>query len=93
MGALPAAVHGVRGASLHNIVYMVGKRDVMTSVLLIIRLAFLGGSNSPGTTRDDIWKYDADTKRWEKVGKMLEARWGHAVTTVTNKNIAKYCNN
>ena len=36
VGALPAAVPGVRGASLQNTVYMIGKRSVMTGVLLII---------------------------------------------------------
>ena len=34
--ALPAAVWGVKGASLQNTVYMMGKRSVMTGVLLII---------------------------------------------------------
>ena len=36
VGALPAAVSGVRGASLQNTVYMMGKGSVMTGVLLII---------------------------------------------------------
>ena len=36
VGALPAAVFGVRGASLQNTVYMMGKGSVMTGVLLII---------------------------------------------------------
>ena len=36
VGALPAAVGGVRGASLKNTVYMMGERCVMIDVLLII---------------------------------------------------------
>ena len=36
VGALPAAVFSVRGASLQNTVYMMGKGSVMTGVLLII---------------------------------------------------------
>ena len=36
VGALPAAVYGVKGASLQNTVYMMGKGSVMTGVLLII---------------------------------------------------------
>ena len=52
----------------------------------------LGGYD--GSSRyDDIWKYDADTKQWEKVGQMSEARSTHAVTTVANKDLVKYCNN
>ena len=43
VGALPAAVYGVRGASLQNTVYMMGQRSVMTDVLLMIhfQVAFL----------------------------------------------------
>ena len=36
VGALPEVVRGLSGASLQNIVYMMGKRDLMTGVLLII---------------------------------------------------------
>ena len=36
VGALPAAVTGVRGASLQNTVSMMGKGSVMTDVLLMI---------------------------------------------------------
>ena len=36
VGALPAAVEGVKGGSLQNTVYMMGKGSVMTGVLLII---------------------------------------------------------
>ena len=49
----------------------------------------VGGSKK----RDDIWKYDADTQQWEKVGRMSEARSGHAVSTFANKDRVKYCNN
>ena len=35
VGALPAAVTGVRGASVQNTVYMMGKR-VLTHMLLIL---------------------------------------------------------
>ena len=44
-------------------------------------------------SRQNIWKYDANTEKWEEVGQMSEARSDHAVTTVANKDIVKYCNN
>ena len=37
VGALPAAVRGVRGASVQNTVYMTGKR-VVTDMLLILMM-------------------------------------------------------
>ena len=37
VGALPAAVAGVRGASVQNTVYMLGKR-VVTDILLILMM-------------------------------------------------------
>ena len=86
VGELPLAVNGVRGASLQNTVYMMGKRNLMTDVLLLL----LGGI-SGRILHDDIWKYDADSKQWEKVGKLSEARSYHAVTTVANKDLAQYC--
>ena len=42
MGALPGAVTGVRGASVQNNVYMMGEMSVMTDVLLIYALRWLG---------------------------------------------------
>ena len=41
VGALPEVVRGLSGASLQNIVYMMGKRDLMTDVLLIIHSRWL----------------------------------------------------
>ena len=38
VGALPAAVTGVRGASVQNTVYMTGKRRVVTNMLLILMM-------------------------------------------------------
>ena len=37
VGALPAAVEGLRGASVQNTVYMMGKR-VVTDMLLILMM-------------------------------------------------------
>ena len=37
VGALPAAVRGLRGASVQNTVYMMGKR-VVTDMLLILMM-------------------------------------------------------
>ena len=38
VGALPAAVAGVRGASVQNTVYMMGKRSLVTNMLLILMM-------------------------------------------------------
>ncbi len=93
VGALPAAVTGVRGASVQNTVYMMGKRIVVTHMLLILNTndALIGG-NDGSAYRDDIWKYDADTQKWVEDGQMSEGRRYHAVSTVANKDLAKYCN-
>ena len=55
--------------------------------------ALLGGVDDLERERDDIWKFDAKTKRWKPFGKMVEARGWHAVSTVANKDLDKYCNN
>ena len=54
--------------------------------------ALLGGRDD-SAFRDEIWKYDADTQKWEEVGRMSEARSTHALSTVANKDLAKYCHN
>ena len=94
VGALPAAVEGVSGASVQNTVYMLGKRDRPWSLGYVTDTddALLGGSDG-SSDRHDIWKYDAETQQWERVGKMSEARGYHAVATVPNQDLAKYCNN
>ena len=38
VGALPAAVKAVRGASVQNTVYMMGKRSLVTHMLLILMM-------------------------------------------------------
>ena len=38
VGALPEAVGGVRGASVQNTVYMMGKRSLVTNMLLILMM-------------------------------------------------------
>ena len=53
--------------------------------------ALLGGWAS-SEYRDEILKYDADTQKWDKVGRMSEGRQYHAVSTVANKDLTKYCN-
>ena len=96
VGALPAAVYGLSGASVQNTVYMMGKRRVVTHMLLKFtdtEHALIGGYDRDGYDRDDILKYDADAWKWEKVGRMLHARRDHAVSTIANKDLAKYCNN
>ena len=97
---LPAAVQGVRGASVQNTVYMMGKRIVM---ICVTDNVLLGGvyttteegwisSSTTNTYVDGIWKYDADTKQWEWVGNMSVRRSFHAVTTMASKDLVKYCN-
>ena len=53
----------------------------------------LGGQDSSYSNRNDIWKYDANRKKWERVGRMSDARYYHAVSTISNKELAQYCDN
>ena len=62
-------------------------------LLLLNTNDVLIGGNDGSAYRDEIWKYDADTQKWEKVARMSKARYDHAVSTVANKDLAKYCNN
>jgi len=79
-GKLPSARYGLRGNNIDNKIFMTG------------------GSTSAKTreltanTLDEILQFDSNTKTWEVVGKMLEPRWLHAVSTIDFNEVAANCN-
>ena len=40
---------------------------------------------------DTIWMFDAVKDEWEEVGRMKEAKYYHAVSTVAVSDVIKYC--
>ena len=42
-----------------------------------------GGSNPASQGMEDIWRFNAKTKKWEPAGKMKNGRYYHAVSVVT----------
>ena len=93
VGPLPTAVSRVTGASVQNTVYMMGKWRVVTHISYVNDTddALIGGA-SRSVVPYEIWKYNAATQKWEEIGRISEARRYHAVSTVANKDLAKYCN-
>jgi len=49
------------------------------------------GEYDGSSFRNDILEYNPDTEEWQKVGTMKEARMDHAVSVVSLKDYAAWC--
>ena len=62
--------------------------------MLFLILKILGGKDSgrqEWNNRNDILQYNPETEEWQKIGTMKEARKLHAVTVVSYKDYAYWC--
>ena len=41
---------------------------------------------------DEILEFRPDTEEWSLGGHMIQARYDHAVSTITFEDVNKYCN-
>ena len=76
---LPFPVSGIRGATVHNTLYITGgtrKTDGWIDVYLF---------------HNTILKFDLKTKRWTLAGRMKEDRNVHAVSEIDFTDVAEYC--
>ena len=79
VGPLPAMVHGLKGVTVDNIVFMTG--EVLIHGVLNLILLFVGGFND-FEDFSDIWQYDPETEAWALAIYMRGVRTYHAVTAV-----------
>merc|ERR1712066_331703 len=55
------------------------------------KVLMFGGYDASYSTRNDILEYDPVTEEWQEVGQMKEPRFGHAVSVVSFKDFAAWC--
>ena len=61
---------------------------------MFLILKILGGTDGDselGNNRNDILQYNPETEEWQKIGTMKEARQLTAVTVVSYKDYAYWC--
>ena len=88
-GKLPAPMTYLRAKTIENRVYLFG---IYHSLHIILRLSFiLGGKDSDSNYRNDILQYNPETEEWRMIGTMKETRNDHAVTVVSYKDYADWC--
>ena len=54
----------------------------------------LGGSGKDdyvGISYDTILSFDTSSYEWSNIGNMTHSRYGHAVSTVQEEDVLKYC--
>ena len=88
---LPRAVDGLRGATLGNIVYLTGGSYYCCIMYSVIIICITGGYDKNGNDRSEILAWSEERKEWEEVGKMKVGRYGHAITTISVKEVAAIC--
>ena len=52
---------------------------------------YSGGGSYPNYT-NEILEFHPDTEDWSLAGHMVQARYDHAVSTITFEDVNKYCN-
>ena len=89
---LPAAVMGVRGATLDNTVYMTGESSLQT-ITYTHTYSFVEGGwdNKRKEHRPEIWRYSAESGSWSLAIYMRTERSYHAVSVVNYHDYVDYC--
>ena len=95
---LPYIVWGHKGAQLNNKAMMTGRWLSLSSSPLISLNSLSGGNLARPSKADEadlflsdvILQFDLEAG-WREVGRMLEARYRHAVSTVNWTDVEMYC--
>ena len=91
VGDLPTPLGNLRGATLGNKVYTIGKMKNTTILsMLFTYLLYLGGWNVSHYF-NTILKFDPETETWTYEGQLLQARGGPGVSVVRYDNMKQYC--
>ena len=90
-GKLPYEwIHSLEVISIANRVILFG--NWQKYILTIIWNAKNLGGFADSSAQNNIFEYNHTNQEWIMIGKMKEARYGHAVSVVTYSDYAKWCN-
>ena len=86
-GLLPRLISATKAAAINDKIILFGIYHFICG--LIFTFKTLGGSDD--SIRNNILEYNPGTETWQEVGTMKEARSYHAVTIVSLKDYAAWC--